>query len=58
MWWADNEISLPTLLRKLQEFQRRFPETEHYVPSKLLETCVQRGITVDEYYRQLRKSKL
>jgi 3-hydroxyacyl-CoA dehydrogenase len=50
MFWADNEVGLPNLLNKLQEFAKEFPSTDHFVPSKLLETCVQMGVTVDEYY--------
>ena len=50
MFWADNEVGLPQLLSKLQEFAKEYPETEHFVPSKLLEKCVQMGVTVEEYY--------
>ena len=50
MFWADHEVTLPKLLSTLQKFAREFPQTEHYVPSKLLERCVQMGVTVEEYY--------
>jgi len=52
MYWADNEIGLPRLLATLQEFSRRFPDTEHFVPSKLLEECVRLGVTVETYYKK------
>ena len=52
MYWADHEVGLPLLLSKLQEFSKQFPETEHYVPSKLLEICVQQGMTVEGYSRR------
>ena len=50
MFWADNEVGLPTLLEKLRQFAREFPGTQHYVPSILLEKCVLMGVTVEEYY--------
>lgn len=50
MFWADNEVGLPQLLKKLQIFAREFPETDHFVPSQLLKRCVQMGVTVEEYY--------
>ena len=50
MFWADHEVGLPKLLAQLKIFEKRFPDTEHFVPSKLLKTCVQMGVTVDEYY--------
>jgi 3-hydroxyacyl-CoA dehydrogenase/enoyl-CoA hydratase/carnithine racemase len=49
MYWADHQIGLAALLNKLQEFHRRFPETDHYEPSNLLERCVEQGMTVEEY---------
>jgi 3-hydroxyacyl-CoA dehydrogenase len=50
MYWADTQVGLPTLLAKLQEFSRQFPETEHYQPSALLQRCVDLGVTVEEFY--------
>jgi 3-hydroxyacyl-CoA dehydrogenase len=50
MFWADHEVGLPKLLETLKTFAAQFPTTEHYVPSKLLETCVQMGVKVEEYY--------
>ena len=52
MRWADEEIGLPRLLRKLQELQETFanPASEHFVPSKLLCKCVDAGLTLREYY--------
>lgn len=52
MWWADNDIGLPVLLEKLRSFSRKFPGTEHYVPSKLLEECVKLQMTAEEYYQR------
>jgi 3-hydroxyacyl-CoA dehydrogenase len=52
MFWADHDVTLPVLLQSLQRFQREFPSTEHYSPSKLLEQCVALGVTVEEYYGQ------
>lgn len=50
MYWADHDIGLPRLLSRLQEFSRLFPSTDYYKPSTLLQTCVQKGITVEQYY--------
>jgi 3-hydroxyacyl-CoA dehydrogenase len=52
MYFADHDVGLPNLYDKLSEFYQRFPNTEHYKPSKLLETCVKAGITVEMYYRR------
>jgi len=51
MFWADNEVGLPTLLQKLEEFHKRYP-SDYYVPSKLLRTCVALDVGVQEYYRK------
>jgi 3-hydroxyacyl-CoA dehydrogenase len=59
MHWADHHIGLSALLKTLRKFQSQFPGTEHYEPSKLLEECVQIGVTVEEFYRTgLHKQKL
>jgi 3-hydroxyacyl-CoA dehydrogenase len=62
MFWADNQVGLPTLLDKLETFSRQFPETDHYEPSALLRRCVGLGVTVEEYYsrglHQSQQSKL
>jgi 3-hydroxyacyl-CoA dehydrogenase len=50
MYWADHEVGLKHLLTRLQHFSERFSETEYYKPSKLLETCVLMGVTVEKYY--------
>jgi 3-hydroxyacyl-CoA dehydrogenase len=59
MHWADHHIGLPYLLETLRKFQTQFPGTDHYRPSTLLEECVAKRVTVEEYYRQgLQKQKL
>jgi 3-hydroxyacyl-CoA dehydrogenase len=50
MFWGDTQVGLPTLLHKLEEFSRKFPDTDHYQPSALLRRCVDLGVTVEEYY--------
>lgn len=52
MFWADHEVGLENLLQGLQKFSQEFPQTEHYVPSKLLEECVRKDVTVEEYYKE------
>ena len=51
MFWVDNEVGLPTLLAKLEEFHKRYP-SEYYAASKLLKTCVALDVGVQEYYRK------
>ena len=51
MFWADNEVGLPTLLARLEEFHTRYP-SDYYAPSKLLRTCVALDVSVQEYYSQ------
>jgi 3-hydroxyacyl-CoA dehydrogenase/enoyl-CoA hydratase/carnithine racemase len=52
MFWADNEVGLPHLLKTLQELYREYPGSEWFKPSKLLETCVKMDVTVEQYYKQ------
>jgi len=52
MFWADNEVKLPTLLRTLEDLHRQHPDTIYFVPSKLLRKCVDMGIGVGEYYER------
>jgi len=51
MFWADNEVGLPKLLARLEEFHTRYP-SDYYVPSKLLRKCVELDVGVQEYYRR------
>jgi 3-hydroxyacyl-CoA dehydrogenase len=50
MWWADHEVGLKYLLRRLQEFSKQFPHTDYYAPSDLLKRCVMMDLTVEEYF--------
>ena len=50
MYWADHIVTLPQLLSKLQEFQVRFPTTDHYQPSQLLIDCVRHDMTLADYW--------
>ena len=52
MYWADHEVTLPFLLKALRALYRKYPDTEHFCPSKLLEQCVALDMTVEEYYKQ------
>lgn len=58
MFWADHEVGLSNLLKALKRMSREFPTTPHFVPSRLLLECVERNVTVEEYCRKLRRSKL
>ncbi|MGK3747172.1 MAG: 3-hydroxyacyl-CoA dehydrogenase, partial [Bacillariaceae sp.] len=50
MWWADHEVGLKYLLRRLEEFSKQFPDTDYYTPSDLLKRCVMMDLTVEEYF--------
>lgn len=50
MFWADEEVGLEYLLKKLQEWHQQYPGSVYFQPSKLLEICVTMGVTVQEYY--------
>ena len=52
MFWADNEVGLPHLLKTLRGLYKEYPGSEWFKPSKLLETCVKMDVTVDEYYKK------
>lgn len=52
MFWADHHIGLPNMLEKLRALALQFPNTEHFIPSKLLENCVSSGLKVEEFYPQ------
>jgi 3-hydroxyacyl-CoA dehydrogenase/enoyl-CoA hydratase/carnithine racemase len=50
MWWADNEVGLKYLLKRLEDFSKQFPDTPYYVPSELLKKCVTLNVKVEDYY--------
>lgn len=50
MFWADNEVGLPYLLKHLEEMNSKFPGSTYYAPSALLKKCVALGLTVEAYY--------
>jgi len=50
MWWADHEVGLKYLLKRLEEFSVQFPSTNYYAPSELLKRCVMMDLTVEEYF--------
>ena len=52
MFWADEEVGLEYLLKKLQEWHQQYPGSVYFQPSKLLEICVTMGVTVQEYYEK------
>lgn len=52
MFWADNEVGLPRLLSRLEEFHTMYPGSTYFIPSKLLKRCVAMGVTVEEYYQK------
>ncbi len=50
MYWADHEVGLKYLLRRLEEFSKQFPDTPYYTPSNLLKTCVTMDLTLEDYF--------
>ena len=58
MYWADTDVGLPYLLEKLKEFHQRYPTSSYFEPSKLLQECVAMNVTVQEYYKRGKRSKL
>jgi 3-hydroxyacyl-CoA dehydrogenase len=50
MWWADNEVGLSYLLKRLEQFAVEFPDTHYYAPSELLKKCVAMNMTMEEYF--------
>ncbi len=51
MWWADNEVGLRHLLRRLEDLARQFPHTDYFAPSQLLRRCVTMDLKVEDYYK-------
>jgi 3-hydroxyacyl-CoA dehydrogenase len=51
MWWADHEVGLQYLLRRLEELSRQFPKTGYFTPSELLRRCVTMDLKVEDYYK-------
>ena len=51
MYWADNEVGLKYLLRRLEEFSKQFPRTDYYTPSNLLKQCVTMDLTLEDYFK-------
>ena len=58
MFWVDKEVGLSTALNKLKEFHGKYPGSDYFKPSKLLEECVERGIGIEEYYDLRTKGKI
>ena len=52
MYWADNEVGLPNLLKTLERFSAKYPGSPYFKPSTLLQQCVKMNIGVQEYYNQ------
>jgi 3-hydroxyacyl-CoA dehydrogenase len=52
MYWADHEVGLAHLLQTLQVFYEKYPGSDWFRPSQLLETCVRSKITVEEYCKR------
>merc|ERR1719491_2521660 len=50
MYWANVDVGLQHVLKRLEEMDRQFPGSDYYVPSDLLRECVGLGINVMEYY--------
>ena len=50
MYWADHDVGLKYVLRRLQDFSRQFPDTDYYRPSNLLKQCVMMDLTVEEFF--------
>lgn len=52
MYWIDKEVGLPYFLKRLEEMDRLYPNSNYYSPSKLLKKCVGLGISLEQYYKQ------
>jgi hypothetical protein len=50
MFWADNYVGLPNILKKLEDLNKVYPGSEYFRPSDLLRKCVNMGVGVQEYY--------
>jgi len=50
MFWAENEVGLGEVLKKLVEYSAKYPGSDYFKPSKLLEECVERNIGISQYY--------
>jgi len=50
MFWAENEVGLGEVLKKLVEYSSKYPGSDYFKPSKLLEECVERNIGISKYY--------
>lgn len=49
MFWAENEVGLPTLLAKLEDYWEVYPGSTYFKPSDMLRACVDRKLSVEEY---------
>jgi 3-hydroxyacyl-CoA dehydrogenase len=50
MFWADNYVGLPQILKELERFHQMYPNSEYFQPSELLRKCVELNVGVQEYY--------
>ena len=52
MHWANIDVGLEHVLKRLEEMNMQFPGSDYYVPSALLRECVGLGMNVMEYYEK------
>jgi 3-hydroxyacyl-CoA dehydrogenase len=67
MFFADRIIGLPALLEKLQKYDQvtvkraqenpNYPYHDYFKPSKLLVECVEKKMTLDQYWRKAQKKQ-
>jgi len=55
MFWIDNEVGLPNLLRTLELYYEKYPGSDYFKPSELLKKCVKMDVGIQEYYNKAGK---
>lgn len=57
MYWADNEVGLPNILKALETYYAKYPGSDYFKPSALLQQCVKMNVGVQEYYNKMAKNR-
>ena len=61
MYWADYQIGLPHILKKLQQWSQQCQDHNldcpHLIPSPLLQQCISQNLTIHDYYNKHQPNK-
>merc|ERR1712130_1002477 len=57
LFWADTQIGLGTLYRTLNKYYSANPTKQYFKPSDLLKKCVEKKMTLTQYWKKFHSEK-